>query len=268
MTDSRILVFGFGTMTSAMVEGWLRAGRDPASITAYNPRPKPVPDGVTLTTEMPAEAPDYLLLGFKPAMLPAIAPQIAHLAGPRTVVLSVLAGVTLATLRQAFPQAQAVVRLMPNLASALGKSANALLAEGLDEEGRGHVAALAGALGHSEWLEDESLFDLVTALAGSGPAFVYRFIDALAAAAADLGLEPGQAQRMALAMTEGAVLLAKGSEYSPQELADRVASPGGMTRKGLDVLDRDKSLETLLNRCLAAARDRGREMGAAPPPKA
>lgn len=266
MKAPRILVYGYGAMTGAMTEGWLRAGIDPARILAFNPRPKPVPDGVTLVTEPPQSAPDVLLLGFKPAMLEQVAPQLAQLVGAQTVVVSVLAGRTLSDLRAAFPAARAVVRLMPNLASAIGKSASALVAEGLDETDRADITRLAEMLGAAEWLPDEDRFELVTALAGSGPAFVYRFIDAIAAAAAELGLDPGQAGRLAIAMTEGAASLAAASDDTPAELADRVASPGGMTRKGLDVLDSGDALKTLLSDCLRAARDRGLEMGGKVPP--
>lgn len=258
-----ILVYGYGTMASAMVEGWLRAGMPPAALAAYNPRAKPAPQGVRLSTQPPTEAPDYLLLGFKPAMLGAIAPDIQPLAGDRTTVLSILAGVDLATLRRSFQQAKAVVRFMPNLAVALSKSPNLLIGQGLDELGRTEVTRLAEMLGTAEWLADEALFDVATALAGSGPGFVYRFIDALAKGAAQLGLPHEVAQRLAVQMVEGASALAAGGSDSPQELARKVASPGGMTQQGLDMLDADAALARLVEASLRAARDRGIEMGAA-----
>jgi pyrroline-5-carboxylate reductase len=114
--------------------------------------------------------------------------------------------------------------------------------------------------GAAEWLEAEAQFNLVTALAGSGPGFVYRFIDALARGAQSLGLEADQAERLAVQMVEGAAALAAQSPDSPGTLAARVASPGGMTQAGLDVLDEDGSLERVVTDCLRAARDRGEEM--------
>ena len=105
--------------------------------------------------------------------------------------------------------------------------------------------------------------DLVTALTGSGPAFVYRFIDALASGAAALGLPRDQADRLALSMVDGATALATGAEITPGELARRVASPGGTTQKGLDVLDADSALMSLIEATLRAARDRSVEMAAA-----
>jgi pyrroline-5-carboxylate reductase len=205
----------------------------------------------------------FLVLGMKPQVLVEAAPGLEGVAGPETVVVSGLAGVELASLARRVPRAGGIVRLMPNLAAALGKSPVALAASGLDARQRDAVTDLAAKLGSAEWLADEDQFDLVTALAGSGPGFVYRFIDALAAAGARLGLDEEQAQRLALQMVEGASALAAGSPHSPAELARRVASPGGMTQKGLDVLDHDEALVRLLTETLRAARDRGREMAQA-----
>ncbi len=255
-----MLICGYGTMASAMVEGWLASGLAPGSFTIYNPRPKDVPRGTRFTTEVPDRTFDFLLLGFKPHMLAKASPGLQRAVGEETVVLSIVAGVELATLGRHFPPARAVVRFMPNLAVALRKSPNALISQDAGEAERAAVTDLAERVGSAEWIEEEAQFDLVTALAGSGPGFVYRFIDALAAGAAGLGLKRDQAERLAVQMVDGAGALAAASEHSPGELAQRVASPGGMTQKGLDVLDEGAALEELMTRCLAAARDRGRVM--------
>jgi len=259
----RILVAGYGTMTGAMVAGWLRAGVPADAITACGPNPKTVPAGMRFVAGVPDGAFDFVVLGMKPQQLAEAAPGLEPLVGESTVLVSVLAGVQLASLARRFPRAAGVVRLMPNLAAALGKSPVALAARGLDQRGREEVTALADKLGSAEWLADEDTFELVTALAGSGPGFVYRFIDALAAAASALGLEADQAQRLAVQMTEGAAALAAASSETPAALARQVASPGGMTQTGLDVLDRDQALVRLVTECLRAARDRGREMAQA-----
>ncbi len=263
---ARILLFGYGTMASAMLDGWLASGLEPSRFTVYNPRPKPVPAGVLFRNSLPDGDFDAIVLGVKPQMLRETAAEVAALAGPDTVLVSILAGVELARLGEFFPRTGGIARLMPNLAVALNKSPNALVARGLGPAARAAVSDLAARLGSAEWLEDEAQFDLVTALTGSGPAFVYRFIDALARAGAALGLDQAQADRLALRMVEGAAALASASGHSPGELARRVASPGGMTQQGLDVLDREGALEHLVTRCLAAARDRGRELGAATAP--
>ncbi|MDC0886601.1 pyrroline-5-carboxylate reductase dimerization domain-containing protein [Altererythrobacter sp.] len=262
MTVSNLLIVGFGTMTGAMVQGWLKAGIPAQTFTVYHPRGKDVPDGVRLVTEFPTAPYDAVLLGVKPHMLDDVAPGLAQAVSGETIVISVLAGVELASLARRFPQAGAVVRFMPNLACALGKSPNALAAKGLTADDKAAITDLAARLGTAEWLEDEAQFDLVTALAGSGPGFTYRFIDALAAAATRLGLDHSQAERLALQMVEGASALAASSQDSPGELARKVASPGGMTQKGLDVLDADAALVDLLTHTLRAARDRGAEMAA------
>lgn len=256
----KMLVYGFGKMTSAMVEGWLRAGVDPATFTVFNPRPKDVPEGVAMVTEVPSDPFDVVVLGFKPQMLDDVAPMMQHVVGDETLVLSVLAGIDLATLKSAFPGARASVRFMPNLAVAIGKSPNVLAADRIGAGDRELVSDLARKLGSAEWLEDERLFDLATALAGSGPGFVYRFIDAIAAAGGELGLPQEMADTLALAMVEGASALAASSEFSPGELADRVASPGGMTREGLNVLDQDKALKNLLIETLRATAEKGTQL--------
>ncbi|MCB2048697.1 MAG: pyrroline-5-carboxylate reductase [Novosphingobium sp.] len=255
-----IVIVGCGNMGGAMLAGWLAGGLDPARVTVVDPVLEAAPQGVTLLRDASeASAPDVLLLGVKPQMIAEVSPSLAHLAGADTRVLSILAGVELATLARLFPGAAGHVRIMPNLAAAIGKSPVALAATGLDDAACAKLTAFMEPLGTPLWI-DESLFDAVTALTGSGPAFVYRFIDALALAGADLGLEAGQAQKLALAMTEGAALLAASSPFAPGELADRVASPGGTTRAGLDVLDADGALMRLVNATLRAARDRSAEM--------
>lgn len=256
----RILLFGFGTMASAMLEGWLASGLEPRRFIVYNPRPKPVPAGVAFATSVPVGPVEALVLGVKPQTLGAVAGEIEPLAGPQAVLVSIMAGVTLETLAAHAPRAGGIVRMMPNLAVAIGKSPNALAARGLDRAQRAAVTDLAARLGSAEWLADEAQFDLVTALAGSGPAFLFRFIEALAAGAAGLGLEPAQAQRLAVRMVEGAAALTAASPHPPRDLARRVASPGGITQRGLDVLDEGGALEALLARCLAVTRDRGREL--------
>ena len=262
MTFNSILLVGCGNMAGAMLQGWLASGLEPARFTVADPAPRELPMGVTKLDAIPGEGQfDALLLGVKPQSLAAVAPQVEALAGPGTVLFSILAGVELAVLESYFPRAGGVVRIMPNLAAALGKSPMALAACGLDEAGRAAALAWLAPLGTPEWIAEEE-FDLVTALAGSGPAFVYRFIDALSAAAVDLGLEADKARRLALAMVEGAASLAAVSPHDPGELARRVASPGGVTQAGLDALDEGDALRGLIDKTLRAARDRSAEMAA------
>lgn len=253
-----LLIIGCGNMGGAMLAGWLAAGEDPGRFSVLDPALAEAPEGVALyrgAAEVPGGH-DAVLLGFKPQQLGALGPGLQGLIEGRTVC-SLLAGITLDQLAAAFPQGAGHIRVMPNLAARINKSPVILAERGLGDDSRAAAFALFGTLGSAVWLEDEAQFDLVTALAGSGPGFVYRFIDALAGAATDLGLDAPTAAALALATVEGAAALAAASEVAPATLADRVASPGGMTREGLNVLDENAALRRLLARTLAATRDKG-----------
>ncbi len=264
MRLEKILIIGCGNMGGAMLAGWLAGGLDTARFTVVDPILEQAPAGVTLRRDLAeldyAVSFDAVLLGVKPQMLGDIAADVLPFLGPQTLVLSILAGVELATLAAYFPDAAGYVRIMPNLAAALGKSPVALV--GVDGAVRDEVTALMQPLGLPEWLTDEALFDAVTALAGSGPAFVYRFISALAQGGVATGLPPEQAARLALAMVEGAAALAAASPHDPAELARRVASPGGVTQVGLDILDMDDALLRLVSATLQGATARSAEMAA------
>lgn len=258
-----ILILGCGNMGGAMLAGWLASGLDPARFTVVDPLLAEAPEGVTLLREVPAAQFDTVLLGVKPQTIDAAAQALALAIGPQTVVLSILAGTEIASLAARLPAAQAIVRIMPNLAAAIGKSPLGLFGQGLDAARRSQLEDLLTPLGSPEWLASEAQLDAVTALAGSGPAFVYRFIEALAAGGAQLGLDPAQAARLALTMVEGAASLAAQADAEPAELAARVTSPGGTTAAGLAILDQDQALEKLVAATLRAACDRGGELAAA-----
>jgi pyrroline-5-carboxylate reductase len=258
-TFQHLLIIGCGNMGGAMLAGWLAAGVDPARLSVLDPALAEAPAGVALyraAAEVPGTH-DAVLLGFKPQQLGQLGPGLQGLTGAGVTVCSLLAGITLAQLAAAFPAASAHVRVMPNLAARINKSPVILAQAGLDDAGRAGVFARFDVLGTAVWLGDEAQFDLVTALAGSGPGFVYRFINALAGAAADLGLAPDMAASLALATVEGAAALAAASDVGPATLADRVASPGGMTREGLNVLDEGAALRCLLTETLAATAAKG-----------
>jgi pyrroline-5-carboxylate reductase len=251
-------------MGGAMLRRWIAGGMDPAAITVIDPYATNVPVGVTLAPVEPEGAPEVLVLATKPQQLDAALPAFRASAAGRdaTILVSILAGVEEATLRARFP-VRSVVRAMPNLPVSIAKGVVALHGADAGPEDRAMVEALMAPLGLVEWIGEERLFDPVTALSGSGPGFVYRFIEALGQAGAGLGLPADQAQRFAIAMVEGAAALAAASGEPPAVLADRVASPGGTTRAGLDVLDRDGALAQLVHETLAAAAQRGAELAAA-----
>jgi pyrroline-5-carboxylate reductase len=256
-------IVGCGNMGGAMLRGWLAGGLDPAMVTVIDPGSPALPEGIRLVQEPPQGCPDTLMIAVKPQLLSLIASQIAPLLRPETSLLSIMAGVELATLRDHFAVPDTIVRIMPNTPAAIGKGVLALFSDSQNAAALAEVESLMKLLGLVEWISEERFFDAVTALSGSGPAFLLRFIDALGQAGAALGLPEVQAARFALATVEGAVLLAAASEESPFTLAERVASPGGSTRKGLDVLDHDAALQTLMTETLRAAERRNAEMAAA-----
>lgn len=258
-----IWLIGCGNMGFAMLRGWLDAGIASSRFFVVDPQAPALPPGVTLRDAAPAEGfgRAIAILAIKPQGLDQAAPALAPLAGSETAIVSILAGVEIASLRARFADAAAIVRIMPNLPAALRKGALGIASDRPDDPLARQIAILASLLGAAEWIE-ESLFDLVTALSGSGPGFVYRFVEALAEAGATLGLEADQARRLAVATVAGAGALAAESNEDPGTLADRVASPGGTTRAGFDVLDRDDALKRLVRETLEAAMRRSAELAA------
>ena len=257
MNEGAFWIVGCGAMAGAMLSRWLATGLDPKRVTVIDPA-LPVFAGVRVVATLPDEAPPaMLMLGVKPQMLGDVAPVVARAVGPETVVLSILAGTRHGTLVEAFPTAGQVVRVMPNLPVTIGEGAVALHAPGADRSG---IAALMEPLGLVEWIDDEGMFDAVTALSGSGPAFVYRYAEALAKGGVAMGLDPAMADRLARATVAGAAALAKSSPEPLGTLADRVASKGGSTRVGLDVLDTSAALDGLVAAALRAAEARNVEL--------
>lgn len=258
-----LLLVGCGNMAGAMLARWLETGLPRERVHVVRPSGKPVADGIAVTTALPdAIAPGTLvLLGHKPQQLSDIAPGVAARLGDDATIFSILAGVTAGQLTAAFPCARAIVRAMPNMPVRTGHGVVSLFVDAATPaETRALTNGLCAPLGLVAWLDDEASFDAATALAGCGPAYVYRFIDSMAQAGTALGLTPDLAMRMALATVEGAALAAAASNDAPGALAEAVASKGGMTREGLDVLDGPDGLAPLIEETLRAARDRGAEL--------
>jgi pyrroline-5-carboxylate reductase len=252
---------GCGNMGGAILQAWLDKGLDVAKVTVIKPHVSPLPGGLQSRPDYPdGPAPDLVMLAMKPYQLDDVAAGLAPRVGDNTHIVSVLAGTEIDMLRQAFPGAGKIIRLMPNMAVTVAKSPMIVISETDDDGLKEQMDQLFSPLGRPEWLENEDQMHIATALSGSGPAFVFRFIDALAVSAAQLGMDETQAARLALAMVDGAATLAAGSDVSPGALADQVASPNGVTRKGLDVLDADGRVNALLHDVLKAAMERNREM--------
>ena len=285
MNRGPIWLVGCGNMGGAMLRRWIADGADPAAFLIIDPGAPDAPIGVRIAAAPDADAPrpSLIILAVKPQQLseaaallapalltPALlapAPGLAAAKGGSagqgdTLLISILAGVEQATLAQLFPTC-AIVRAMPNLPVAIGRGVVALHSDAASGPQRLDAEVLMQPLGLVEWMAEEASFDAVTALSGSGPGFLFRFIEALGEAGAAIGLPADQAARLALATVEGSALMAAQSGEQPGALADRVASKGGSTREGLDVLDRDRALVELLTHTLAAAKRRNAEMAAA-----
>ena len=201
-----------------------------------------------------------MLLGVKPQKLAEVAPVLAPALERETILVSILAGTTLATLRSLFPAPRTIVKAMPNLPVSLRKGVTELHTDDAsDEAGRAEVERLMAALGHVEWFEDESLFSVACALTAAAPAFLYRFLDALAAAGEELGLPPEQAARLAAVMAEGSSALAAESAETPESSPAGSPAPAARPRPGWRCSTPD-GLRALVLRALEASRRRGQEM--------
>jgi pyrroline-5-carboxylate reductase len=201
-----------------------------------------------------------VVLGFKPQKLDEIAPQLRPLLTAQTVVVSILAGVEGKSLRERFPGAAGIVRAMPNLPVAIRRGVVALFSEDADPGTRQELSNLFGALGYAPWLSDEARFAAVGSVAGAGPAYVARFIAALAKAGEKRGLSPELASTIALETVLGTAWMAASTGEDMDSVARRVASPRGTTEAGLAVLDHDRVLDELIGLTIDAAARRGAEL--------
>jgi len=252
---------GCGNMAGAMVEGWRRAGVDLSHAVAIRPSGGSV-DGVRTVTELPEGTPRFALLGIKPQKLDEVAPVLADKLGPETTLVSILAGVEAASLRHRFPAAGAIVRAMPNLPVSEGCGVVALFSPDAGAQLRDELHRLFGMLGTSVWTASEDELVAIGSVAGAGPAYVARFIAALAKAGEGRGLEPELAARVALETVFGTAVMARARDEAMDEVARRVASPKGTTEAGLAVLDAGHALDHLVADTIAAAARRSRELAA------
>ena len=264
---ARLVLVGAGKMGGAMAIGWLDAGLPASSLAIREPKPSPeiaalaASRGVALNPRS-AAPPDMLVLAIKPQNLDQVAPEIAALAAGSTVVLSIIAGKTIANLQARLPEARAFVRAMPNTPAAIGRGVTGAFASAeVNADQRRWCERLLGAVGAFFWLEDEGSIDSVTAISGSGPAYVFALTEALASAAEKLGLPRDLSMSLARGTVEGAAeLMRRESATSPATLRQNVTSPGGTTAAALAVLKDAGGLDDLMARATAAARARATEM--------
>lgn len=251
---------GAGNMGQAVLAGWRAAGVDLASLTVIRPSGSPV-EGVRTVKSLAdaGAAPKLIILGVKPQSLEDVEAQLrGYTAG--TVIVSMLAGVTVGSLRRRFPDAASIVRVIPNLPVAVRRGVTALYSEDVDDRTREQIGELFARLGYAIWTVDEAKLGAVGALAGAGPAYVARFVSALAKAGEAQGLSSGTAATIALETVFGTAWLAASTGQTMDALATQVASPNGTTEAGLAVLDRDHVLDELVAITIGAAARRGAEL--------
>lgn len=264
VTNQGLVLLGCGKMGSAMLEGWLKQGVPPGSIWVLEPHPSDwlTSTGVHLNAGLPA-APAIVLLAVKPQMMGAALPQVAALGNGATVFLSIAAGTTIASFESTFGAQTPIIRAMPNTPAAVGRGITAITGNAHASEADLALAeALLSAVGQVVRLEGEHQMDAVTAVSGSGPAYVFHLIEALAQAGEAQGLPPELAMQLARATVCGAGELAHQAAEPAAQLRVNVTSPGGTTAAALAVLmDPDTGLPPLMARAVKAAADRGRELG-------
>lgn len=261
-----IALVGAGKMGGALLEGWLRLGLDPRKLAVLEPQPLPpiaalAARGVRLNpgAETLRQA-NVVVIAIKPQAageaLGALAPNISSSA----LIISIMAGRTLRFLSATLPKIKALVRAMPNTPAAIGRGITVAVAAQADTQQRQVAQLLLGAAGAVEWVEDESLMDAVTALSGSGPAYVFLLAEALAQAGAAVGLPANLAEKLARETIAGSGELLHRSRHDAATLREAVTSPGGTTAAALAVLMGPNGLIGLMRAAIAAATARSREL--------
>ena len=256
-----LVLIGCGRMGGALLDGWLKNGLRPGAVHVVDPNPRPDLSalGVSVNGALPPN-PAVLVIAVKPQMMADVLPRLD--VGADTLVISVAAGVTLAAYEAAFPGA-AIVRTMPNTPAAIGQGITAIVGNARAGEAELALAqSLMSAVGRVVRLPAEDQMDAVTALSGSGPAYVFHMIEAMTAAGVAQGLSEPLALQLARATVAGAGALAMADDTPPAALREAVTSPNGTTAAGLAILmDAETGLPPLVARTVAAAADRSRELG-------
>jgi pyrroline-5-carboxylate reductase len=259
-----LILLGCGKMGSALLAGWLRAGLPASAVWVIEPNPSDwlVGCGTRLNEGLPSTA-AVAVLAVKPQMMGAALPALQALGNGTTLFVSIAAGTTIASFEATLGTATPIVRSMPNTPAMVGRGITALVGNGRVSDGDMDLArALMSAVGQVVVLEREEQIDAVTAVSGSGPAYVFHLIEALAAAGEAAGLPADVAMQLARATVCGAGELAFQSPETAAQLRINVTSPGGTTAAALGVLmDPESGFPTLLRKAVKAAADRGRELG-------
>lgn len=263
-----ILLVGAGKMGGAMLEAWLARGLPPALLSVMDP--SPLPEAAKLMSarriarnpQAPLIATHAaIVLAVKPQMAPEVMPQVARFVGRDTVLVSIMAGRTIGFLAKHLPKGTAIVRAMPNTPASIGRGITvAVPNKQVSGNARDLANVLLSATGPVEWIKNEKWMDAVTAVSGSGPAYVFLLAESLARAGTAVGLPKPLAARLARATVAGAGELLLRSDLDAKKLRENVTSPGGTTAAALKVLMGKSGIEALMKKAVAAATRRSREL--------
>jgi pyrroline-5-carboxylate reductase len=264
--SGHLLLLGAGKMGQAMLDGWLVRGLKPNKVTVLEPQPAKALKALTrrglkLNPKGKPAAAAVIVIAVKPQIAPVAVPALVPYVGKGTLVVSIMAGRTTAFLERALPAGTAVVRAMPNTPAAIGRGIAVLVGNAkVAARQRKRATDLLAAIGKVEWVNDETLIDAVTALSGSGPAYVFLLAEAMTEAGIKAGLPAALAARLARETVAGSGELLHRSPLEAATLRQNVTSPGGTTAAALAVLMGPGGFDELLTKAIAAATRRGREL--------
>jgi pyrroline-5-carboxylate reductase len=264
--SGRLVLVGAGKMGSALLEGWLRFGLDPKHIAVLEPQPSPqistlVSRGLQLNPALRAlRDVAAVVVAVKPQTAAEAIPPLKPMIGASTVVVSIMAGRTLQFIADALNTPCALVRAMPNTPAAIGRGITVAVPRDVNPAQRELAHRLLSATGAVEWTDDETVMDAVTAVSGSGPAYVFLLAEALAEAGVAAGLPPSLAKKLGRETVTGSGELLHRSELDAAVLRQNVTSPGGTTAAALEVLMGKDGLAQLMRNAVAAATKRSRQL--------
>jgi pyrroline-5-carboxylate reductase len=261
-----LILLGAGKMGHAMLDGWLARGLNPRKITVIEPQPAKslkalTRRGLKLHAAGKSAAASAVVIAVKPQTAHEAVPALAAHIGKSTLVLSIMAGRTIGFLKELLPPGTAIVRAMPNTPAAIGRGITTACANAnVSTRQRKLASDLLAAIGSVEWVSDEGLMDAVTALSGSGPAYVFLLAEAMTKAGIAAGLPADLASRLACETVAGSGELLHRSDLDAATLRQNVTSPGGTTAAALEVLMGPGGFDDLLTKAIAAATARSRQL--------
>lgn len=266
-TTGPVVLVGAGNMGGALMRGWLASGLAARDVIVIDPSLRPpmaefvAAHGLRHETGVPRDVTaGVLLLAVKPQMMAGVLPSLKSLVGPATVAVSIAAGTPIAAIERQLGL-PAVVRAMPNTPAMVGRGITAAVANAaVTAQQRNAVDRLLAVSGPVEWVDDEALIDAVTALSGSGPAYVFFLVECMAEAGRSGGLPADLAMRLARSTVSGAGEMLHQSPDSAGTLRKNVTSPGGTTAAALSVLMGEHGLQPLMTEAVAAAKKRAQEL--------